>query len=84
MLYGYVITVICLLKSGVCVKQVTEKDVRWSRVSIPTALVESIKDRMGDESYQSVSEFVRDACRRRLEVLQERYPVKPVKGREVE
>ena len=64
---------------GVSVEQLSESEGRWTKISIPTALVETIRDRMEDEGYKSVSEFVRDACRHRLETLPQRPHEREVK-----
>ena len=44
----------------------------YTNISIPDSLIESINEVVGTIGYMSVSEFVKDACRRRLESMDTR------------
>ena len=41
----------------------------YTNVSLPDSLIESIDELVGTLGYVSISEFVKDSCRRRLESL---------------
>ena len=47
----------------------------YMKISIPRSLAEKIKKLLPNTSYRSVSEFVIDATRRRLESLQKQVEV---------
>ena len=42
----------------------------WSTISLPVPLVEEIRGAASSSGYRSIAEFVRDACRRRLEEIE--------------
>lgn len=40
---------------------------KYQSVSLPISLIEEMEKQVGEHGYVSVTEFVKDACRRRLE-----------------
>lgn len=42
---------------------------KYQSVSLPISLIEEMEKQVGEHGYVSVTEFVKDACRRRLEEL---------------
>jgi metal-responsive CopG/Arc/MetJ family transcriptional regulator len=52
-----------------------ESKVPWKSVSLPEDLIEEIRKCM-PSSYSSIAEFIKDACRRRIEEICEAHGLK--------
>lgn len=51
---------------------------KYQSVSLPISLIEEMEKQVGEHGYVSVTEFVKDACRRRLEATHAKTPAQPV------